>query len=160
VLYHNGHNDLNKLAETVEAVSTRLAREYKLGRFDTMIVIGNSGVIVGVPVHLNTGIPLVIVRKDWKDSHSYSSVINPDDLGDRLLFLDDLIDRGNTAKRVMQTLHDSGYHDSEITAIYQYQHYHKERDILAPSPALSYRANGESLADFIFNAKAKGWERP
>lgn len=100
-----------------------------LGQFDSIVVTGMSGVVVGSPVALALRKPLVIIRKDDDNSHhGYGQVINKNQVGERALWLDDFVATGVTQGKVAKRLLDIG---SKMEFSYMY----KYRD-LAPSTAL------------------------
>lgn len=98
MIYHDGMDDLEGLAEVVDSTSHDLLYEFNKGNFDALAVTGMSGVVVGIPVSLKTGIPVIVVRKEDDDSHSGAKFINRHLIseGTRLLFLDDFVDGGFT----------------------------------------------------------------
>jgi len=99
MLYHSGDHDLHGLAETVTQAITDL-RPF-LDRFDSIVVTGMSGVVVGVPVALALDKPIAILRKESDDSHSaFEPWINVRAMGKRALFLDDFVANGDTRRRV------------------------------------------------------------
>ena len=71
-------------------------------KIDTLVCTGMSGVIFASPLSLFMKTQLVIVRKDSDKNHSHRSIeanCEPDALGN-WIFIDDLIDTGDTQKRV------------------------------------------------------------
>lgn len=90
-----GNGDLSDLPRVVRA-TTKDLREH-IDEFDSIVVRGNSGLLVGSPVSLRLNKPIVIVRKPRDNSHSEEmKVINQYNLGDRYIFLDDFISSGDT----------------------------------------------------------------
>lgn len=77
------------------------ALQSRRDEFDAIIVTGMSGVLVGGPVTLATGIPLMILRKATDDCHAYTKTINESAIqeGTRVLFLDDFVSMGETRAR-------------------------------------------------------------
>lgn len=108
--------DLDDLAETVD----RAVQDIKphLSDFDSIVVTGMSGVIVGVPVSLALGVPLVVLRKVSDDTHAFQRTINEGRLGERALFLDDFISGGTTRTRVKQFVTAQG---ATLVADYLYR---------------------------------------
>ena len=79
----------------------RFARRAKdaLG-FDTVVVTGVSGTVMGGVIAHALGVALLVIRKDDDHStHSWNRVEGS--LGQRWAFLDDLIDSGATRRRVV-----------------------------------------------------------
>lgn len=69
--------------------------------FDSIAVTGLSGTIFGTALSYETGVPLVVVRKQETPApHSWSNVEGPDSV-ERFIFVDDLIDSGSTFRRVL-----------------------------------------------------------
>jgi adenine/guanine phosphoribosyltransferase-like PRPP-binding protein len=114
MIYDNGSH-LDDLAEKVSKTVEALRRRRK--HFDSIVVRGNSGVIVGSPVALRLRVPLVVVRKPGEGSHSSHKVINVGNLGDRWLFLDDFISTGRTLRACIEALES---YDSRHACTYQY----------------------------------------
>lgn len=108
MIYHSGSHDLDGLPEIVEtAVATLKPHKQK---FDSIAVIGVSGLVVGSPVALALGKPLVIVRKPdtTERSHSYGAPVNMKHVGKRALFLDDFIASGSTRENVSRVVREAG----------------------------------------------------
>ena len=100
--------------------------------FDSIIVTGMSGVVVGVPVALKLEKPVVIVRKgkDKDDSHQFSGqidvagtrVINRYRIGKRTVIVDDFRSSGETEFRLIDAAKSMGaatvatywYRDNEV----------------------------------------------
>lgn len=95
------YNHLDDLAPTVRDAVDAL-RPHR-SEFDSIIVTGLSGVIVGTPVAMRLRKPLVVFRKAGEDAHS-STPVNHKRLGTRALFLDDFISDGGTYRRVEDAL--------------------------------------------------------
>lgn len=121
-MIYNGETGLTDLAAVVKQTTDDLRPVRK--QFDTIVVQGMSGVVVGAPVAVRLRKPLVIVRKvaDMEEiyRHTYNSgIINPDALIDkRALFLDDFVSGGGTRKRVLQAVTSQGGH---LVGQYTYQ---------------------------------------
>jgi orotate phosphoribosyltransferase len=102
VSIYNGYRDETKdLAELVaRAVLLIKPHTYE---FDSIVVTGVSGLIVGAPVALALGMPLVIIRKQDEQAHTS---LNPGIglIGYRYLFLDDFMSSGATRNRVATTV--------------------------------------------------------
>lgn len=94
-----------------------------LNEFDSIVVRGMSGVVVGAPVALKLKKPLVVVRKDTdSDNHTKhrgreGKVLNLRNMGERVCFLDDLISTGRTKMAV----HEAIQPDARIAVIYTYE---------------------------------------
>lgn len=106
MIYHGGHHDLCGLSDIVQRAKKTLKPYTHL--FDSITVMGMSGVTVGVPVGLDLGIPVVIIRKDSDTSHSGKNPINLRSLGSRSIFLDDFITAGMTRRRVQERVERGG----------------------------------------------------
>lgn len=115
MIYHGG-GGLDDLPRYIEqaCAALRPVRE----SFDSIVCQGMSGVIVGVPVSLKLGAPLVIVRKDDDECHSNDKFIGLSALGTRCLFLDDFIGCGTTRRRVENRIAD---HQARLVGDYLYR---------------------------------------
>ncbi len=98
--------DLHGLQREIDRVIAAL--EPKKKSFDSIVVMGMSGVIVGVPVSLALDKPLVIVRKNTEDCHSTQRLINKSEIGKKALFLDDFVSNGSTRQRVCLAVAELG----------------------------------------------------
>jgi adenine/guanine phosphoribosyltransferase-like PRPP-binding protein len=100
MLYHGSGSlsDLNGyVRKTVETL-----KPFKR-RFDSIVVTGMSGVILGSPVALRLHKPLVVLRKEVdNDNHSYTKWINLENAGARYIILDDFIASGRTFHRMRE----------------------------------------------------------
>ena len=74
-----------------------------LGEFDSIAVRGVSGLIVGSPVALHLGKPLVVARKPSEIAHS-SGVSNDRNAGRRYVILDDFVSSGATVSEITYTM--------------------------------------------------------
>lgn len=124
-MIYGGETDFDDLAAVVEQ-TTRALRPH-VGRFDSIVVTGVSGMAVGFPVSLALGVPLVVRRKDFEDSHGIrGELINRHRLGKRVLFLDDVVSTGQTYARCADTVKRAGamivgaytYHNGGVLAIW------------------------------------------
>jgi adenine/guanine phosphoribosyltransferase-like PRPP-binding protein len=117
VIYHHKKTgvdsyDLSDMTEVVRATTDRL-RPIR-DTFDSIVVTGMSGVLVGSPVALRLRKPLVVIRKHNDNTHQVDSrvgsakVINLARLGTRALFLDDFTHSGKTTHRVRQYVQLAG----------------------------------------------------
>jgi hypothetical protein len=103
MIYNDSYKGLDDLGEAVERTVKALTVEAH--RFDFIAVRGCSGMLVGAPVSLRIGKPLVVVRKPDENSHSYGrSVINDGRARGRYLFLDDFVSSGTTERAVIDGL--------------------------------------------------------
>lgn len=75
---------------------TRKALEAVEGCFDSIVVRGVSGIIVGSPVAHMMGKPIVIVRKPGVSSHAHSLISNLRHVGKRYVIVDDFVSLGRT----------------------------------------------------------------
>lgn len=72
----------------------------KVLKFDTLVVTGVSGTVMGGVVAHALGVDLLVVRKeDDNSTHSWNRMEGS--LGSRWAFLDDLVDSGATRRRVV-----------------------------------------------------------
>lgn len=112
--------------------TVRYARDLLRDRadsFDTIVVTGTSGVLVGSPLSLLLHKELTVVRKPNDGSHQAmwyggmkgqiigASGIGP---GKRILFVDDTIASGDTLERVRQAVEHEG---GKIVAWYLYENH-------------------------------------
>jgi adenine/guanine phosphoribosyltransferase-like PRPP-binding protein len=92
-----------------------------VSEFDSVAVQGVSGCIIGSPVAIALGKPLVIVRKDSDmlspHCRHVSVVENSGNAGRRVLFLDDYVGEGKTLRDVHDKL--SYYTFGRIIARYE-----------------------------------------
>lgn len=106
-MIYNGKDGLTDLAETIDHATDQLT--VHASEFDTIVVTGMSGLLVGPAVAARMGKRLVAVRKPHDDSHTrchpglakWSN--DPQDIG-RWIFLDDMCATGRTRDRVMREL--------------------------------------------------------
>lgn len=96
MIYGGNSHSLEDLQDVVDETVVNMRKKKNL--FDTIVVRGMSGVLVGAPVALRLKVPLVVVRKSNEKAHDSNGLINSINFGDRWLFLDDFIDKGNTLK--------------------------------------------------------------
>lgn len=87
-------------------------------RFDSIAVTGTSGLMVGAPVAIALGKPLVIVRKQCEDSHSWGHP-GIESVGERYLFLDDFVAQGDTRARVADAV-TKAHPDAVMSGTYLY----------------------------------------
>lgn len=97
MIYH-GDYSLDDLAVVVGWCTDALRPKRR--DFDSIVVCGMSGVVVGSPVALATGKPLVIVRKDGDKHHGMNSAVNFDRIGERWIWLDDFVSTGDTFRNL------------------------------------------------------------
>lgn len=85
--------------------------------FDAIVAQGMSGVVVAVPVALNLGKPVGIIRKDSDCAHQGSKIVGECQLKSRVLWVDDFILGGETEKRVRRAVENLG---GKLVARYLY----------------------------------------
>lgn len=114
-----GLSDLRtNVQDTVEALRPRARL------FDSIIVTGLSGTLVGAPVSIALEKPLCVLRKRGElrggdRTHDYGRVVNRDAMkGARVLILDDFVSGGYTRSRLIRAAHQNGGH---IVAQYMYR---------------------------------------
>lgn len=115
-MIYTGGVGLSDLVETVEYAVFALRPH--VDEFDSIAVSGMSGVVVGSPVSIELKKPLVIVRKKAEVSHGRDRIINLQHVGDRALFLDDLVESGKTRLHVKTTIERHSV--AAVTAQYLY----------------------------------------
>ena len=96
---------LRDLGDTVATIVDELKGTRK--KFDSIIVRGVSGLLVGPPVALALDKHLLIVRKPDEQSHDSTQVINGQCGALRTLFLDDFRASGRTENACHTALRDS-----------------------------------------------------
>jgi adenine/guanine phosphoribosyltransferase-like PRPP-binding protein len=122
MIYHGKErNSLADLPAVVKRTVKTLKAALLTEDFDCIGVSGMSGVVVGVPVALALKVPCVIVRKqsDMDDSHATYSILNRDNIGKRILFLDDFVGCGGTRARVVEKV--QGVSGVRVVAEYLYK---------------------------------------
>jgi adenine/guanine phosphoribosyltransferase-like PRPP-binding protein len=120
MLHYDTQNGLSDLNRTVQ--NTVRALQPHVGEFDSIVVQGTSGLVVGSPVSLLLNKPLVIVREDeqLRRCHHSRDVENALHVGRNVLFLDDQVSTGATLTDVEEKL--ALYTDANVTASYLYQY--------------------------------------
>lgn len=132
MLHYDTAKGLSDLYETVER--TVGALKPHLDEFDSIAVQGTSGVLIGAPVALMLGTPLVIVREDTELlCHHSKEVENAANAGERILFLDDQISSGATLHDVKRKT--AQYTRGRVVASYQYQYNEYKREGRREVPA-------------------------
>ena len=118
MLHYDTSLGLSDLGATVKATAEALRPH--LGEFDSIAVQGTSGLLIGSPVSLILGKPLVIVREDEDmRCHHSNDVENWGNAGRRVLFLDDQVSSGTTLRDVKNKLREHA--GAEVAASYLYQ---------------------------------------
>jgi adenine/guanine phosphoribosyltransferase-like PRPP-binding protein len=117
-----GFMHLDDLQEKVDRTVQGLQRTNK--RFDSIAVRGASGIVVGAPVSLALGKPLLIVRKPDEQCHNRDHrVVNWRNAGECAIFLDDFITRGDTFGHVVSAIQQ--HTQATIKWGYMYDDYSK-----------------------------------
>src|SRR5688500_5050002 len=83
-------------------VVNRIVREIESWDFDAIAVCGTSGLLVGPSVAMMMDKEIIVVRKKEDKAHSCFRVENK--YAGRFIFLDDLIDSGNTLNHVINAI--------------------------------------------------------
>ena len=118
MIYH-GKGPGDSLVDLPETVTKTLdALRPVRQRFDSIAVTGMSGVIVGAPVALRMNKPLVVLRKPYERGHSRTH-IGLDQVGKRVLFLDDFVAGGDTRARVREQIAKHAKADLVGTYLYR-----------------------------------------
>jgi len=123
VIYHgnekNGWRDHSfyDLERVVRRASARLRPA--LDEFDSIVVTGVSGMAVGFPLALRLKKPIAVLRKAGDDTHSFKTLEGGDDLGERVLFVDDFVSNGATRARVIDMVEKDP--DAKVVGTYQYR---------------------------------------
>lgn len=121
MLYH-GSTGLDDLNEHVWSAHTALSTH--LDKFDSIAVIGTSGLVVGAPVAVLLNKPLVVIRKKNDGSHSNRLLENDANMGERVLWLDDFVASGKTRRWVRMQVKDWG---ADLIGQYEYSYTGKLR---------------------------------
>jgi adenine/guanine phosphoribosyltransferase-like PRPP-binding protein len=108
-------NTLDDLESKVRAASKALKPH--LAEFDSIVVQGCSGMLVGAPLALRLKKPLIVVRKRGESRHSCEDVINWPNIGKNCLFVDDFVAGGATRRRCEMAVRRRG---GRIVASYLY----------------------------------------
>jgi orotate phosphoribosyltransferase len=100
------NKDLSNLPRQVQRTSLSLmaCRD----QFDSVVVRGVSGLIVGAPVALAIDAPLVVVRKPAESTHDPALVVNERYLGRKAVFVDDFRFSGCTEAVVKDAIEPLG----------------------------------------------------
>lgn len=116
-MFYTKHNEISDLAEHVNRAVSKLSK--RLNEFDSIAVRGTSGLLVGSPVAMMLGKPLIVVRKPGESSHSSLDVEHIGPVGMRVLFLDDFISSGDTKDAVIEAV-EGNHRGAKIVAQYMY----------------------------------------
>src|ERR1039458_1948602 len=95
-MIYGGQSGLSDLEQFVDRAIADIGP--RLHEWDSIVVRGVSGIVVGAPVALALDKPLVIVRKPDEPHHAcdHKMIVNYLAMGQRCLFLDDFVDSGRT----------------------------------------------------------------
>lgn len=119
MIHYNKSAGLSDLPATVDEAVRQLRPH--LSEFDSIAVQGVSGLLVGSPVSISLGKPLIVVRKTIDFEVPYCSHIkiveNAERSGYRVLFLDDYVGEGKTLRDVSRKLRD--FTSGRITCRYE-----------------------------------------
>ena len=124
MIYDGVFGRLDDLGESVTRTEQDLTRYHN--RFDVIVVSGVSGIVVGAPVALALGIPLVVVRKeeDKNGHHMGGEIINVQALlGKRYLIVDDFVCSGRTVEYIKRKIDCHPRHainPPEYAGVYEY----------------------------------------
>lgn len=117
---------------TVDAIC-RALDDPKFDRTDFIVGSGVSGTLMLVPVSLRSGIPYGVVRKSLDATQSYreggchsdrevESRWTPDNCVNGYIIIDDLIDSGETIKKIIQAMREK-HTRSRCAGIILYQNF-------------------------------------
>jgi len=107
MIYGGEYGALTDLAQCVE--KTVACMKSRIHEFDSIVVRGVSGIVVGSPVALALDKPLVVVRKPDEQNHDGSRmVVNRHHLGKWVVFLDDFRATGETEKEIRREVESWG----------------------------------------------------
>ncbi len=124
-IYRYPYGSLEGLKDLTDRTGSELNAH--ASEFDSIVVRGVSGLLVGSPVALAIDKPLVIVRKPNEDCHDSREIVNAEALGTRYIFLDDFISSGTTLKACCEAIKD----------------YAQEHKFVPPSRVASYLYENE-----------------
>lgn len=109
---------LFSLAEVIETAKKQLANV----EFDTLVGTGFSGGVVIPALALAMGKNFVLIRKETDDSHHGPGLLLGE-LGERWIFVDDLVATGRTRTRVLEKVREAAQlagEQSECIGQYMY----------------------------------------
>jgi orotate phosphoribosyltransferase-like protein len=105
IMIYGGSESLDDLASTIDKITGELAEHGS--EYDTIVVSGLSGTLVGPAVAYMLGKRLVVIRKPGDSAHTSRHPGlrsgEPNDIG-RWIFLDDFISLGGTRNRVREEI--------------------------------------------------------
>lgn len=111
----------DKLEETAKIITDAINYDKKKLDINGIAVTGMSGIVVGGLISVNTKLPIILVRKEFKNSHSNLLVETSFDYHQKFnyVFVDDLVSGGSTLARVYGEIKDH-YKSSNLVKIYLY----------------------------------------
>lgn len=119
------HNYFSRYAIMDPQGTVTMARKRLKGvDFDTFVVTGDSGLAVGVLLAWKMGKSLVVIRKPGAQCHDWENFYG--EIGSRWLFLDDLVETGDTRTRVIKDM-SKIIRDHEISTVYVGQYEYANR---------------------------------
>lgn len=118
---------LFNLQEVIETAKERLANV----DFDTLVGTGFSGGVVIPALALAMGKKFVLIRKETDDSHHGRGRLLGE-LGEKWIFVDDLISSGQTRQRVIKKVEEVDS-DTEYVGQYMYVPYSDEGPQFEPA---------------------------
>lgn len=115
-------NGLDDLAQTVRKATEDIRPHRR--EFDSIVVRGLSGILVGSTVALRLRKPLIVVRKECEleggNSHASGLVENRGRVGDRYLWLDDFVSSGTTRVEVWSGIYHYASECAKMVLEYHY----------------------------------------
>ena len=117
--YLNSAFSPKSLPEIVNQIVKFLGRPYRRKTFDSIVVRGVSGMLVGSPVAYRMKLPLVVVRKS-DGNHSGQSVEGYTYVKNYVV-IDDFVSSGDTINEIRAKM--QGYNSAKMTGLVVYAAY-------------------------------------
>lgn len=121
---------LDDAVDRVQETVTDAVEKLKASKleFDTIVVTGISGLLIGPIVAYLMQKNLLVIRKS-DDSSTHSSMPAEGVIGKKWLFLDDFISSGQTLTKVKEKVSQLSYgahHETEFVGCYLYAHAYRK----------------------------------
>lgn len=124
--YHTTIFNPKKLKRAVSKTVALLRKLQPKLKFDAIAFRGQSGAGVAYPVSIQTGVPLVLVRKN-ESSHGYD-IEGPNKIVKRYIIIDDFVSTGATVRAITRALGLEG--DCKCVGIVAYDKDNFKKDVL------------------------------